>query len=324
MLSCFMVFRRTHTPFVETPIGKAKAQYDKEKEHRFFNQFHSVLILLIYEVLLAISWEPQVLNYNSVDTWFTVTQSYIMYGTLPFSIYFILTYGNVLYRDWFGLKTRQERKKDREEGKKKAKEGKKDWKPDPKKPYRPNYWYLFPFLLGESLFWAFVLFALLGWVVFGLLVIPFEEIHIGIALDTVRSLKNFQSNPLQDLSLAFGAGYYEEFLFRGLLFMLIAFLAEKFKRFSNFKISLSKVEGIPLKYPEFKRKESNFISALLLAIALYALSHYLLPFADDANVYTFLYRCLFGFAMYLIFVYRGWAVLIWSHTLYDLLYFLFV
>ncbi|MCI4667548.1 MAG: CPBP family glutamic-type intramembrane protease [Bacteroidia bacterium] len=319
-----MVFKRLNTPFVETPLGKAKADYDKAKGFRFFNQFHSVVILLVYEILIAISWDPDVMNYNAVDVWFIFANSFIMYGTLPFSLYFIFRFGRSMYQDWFGIKNKQERKKDKETKAKKEKEGKKDWKPEAKKPYRPNTWYLLAFTLGEALFWAFAIFALLKWVVFGLLLVPFEEIHVGVALDTVRSLKHFSSSPVQDLALAFGAGYYEEFVFRGLLFMFLVWLSGKNKRFANFKISLKAVDGVPLKYPEFKRKESNFVTAMIFAILIYALSHYLLPFADEANAYTFLYRCCFGFAMYLIFVYRGWAVLIWAHTLYDLLYFLFV
>lgn len=319
-----MVFKRLQTPFEETNLGKAIAQYDKTKAHRFYNQTHSLIILLVYEILLAISWEPEVMNYNAVDAWFTFLQSFVKYGTLLFSLVFIFIYGWQMSLDLLGRKNRKERKKDREEKKKKEKEGKKDWKPEAKKPIKVNIWYLGPFILGEALFWAFALYCLLQYLVFGLLLIPFEEIHIATSLPGVFSLRHLHSNPVQDVALAFGAGYYEEFIFRGLLFMLIAWAAGKYKPFNNLKIGLKNVEGIPLRYPEFKGTEGKFINALLVAVLIYSISHYLFPFADTANAYTFIYRTFFGVAMYLIFVFRGWAVLIWSHTFYDLMYFVFV
>lgn len=319
-----MVFKRLHTPFYERPIGKALQDYDKYRNHRFVNRFHSVIILILYEVILMLSWDPDVLKYNAIDIWFVLLHSYIQFGTLLFSLFFIITFSKHLYYDYFGLKDGKERKKDREDKKKKEKEGKKDWKPEKKKPFQLNLWYLFPITFAEAFLWAFLIFALLRYVVFGFLVISLDEIHIQTALDGVWTLKDYHTNPFQDLAIALGAGFYEEYIFRGLLFMLLVFLAGQFKRFSQFKINLKDVPGIPLRYPEYKRKDNKWVTTMLWATLIYGLSSYVLPFSDVPNIYTFLYRCAFGFLMYLIFVYRGWSILIWTHALYVILYFLFV
>lgn len=102
---------------------------------------------------------------------------------------------------------------------------------------------------------------------------------------------------LQWIALSLGAGLYEELFFRvilvGLLLYLFRFL--------------------------FAKKTHASIAAVFLAAILFSVIHYIGDFSDTFTISSFLFRFLFGLALNLIYVTRGFGVAAWTHAIYDLL-----
>ena len=310
-------------PFIDKPIGQFFEDYAYGISHRFFNQFNSLILLVVFEVGLAFSRDPQLVNYNAVDTWFIIPVKYIQLGTLPFSILLIAYFGGNIVFDWLGIKTPGEIRSDGKERKRREQEGRRDWKPAPKGAFRPNLWYQL-FIVAEGFVWGGLIYVLLQWGVFFLLKFLFGDFSIPPSIDAVGTLKHYLSNPLQDMSLAFGAGFYEEFVFRGLLFMGLVSLAGRVKFMQKLKSDMMPVEGVFLKIPAYNPKSNAFVNLLMIGLIIYVLSHYIVPFGDIPNVFTIVYRAFFGYAMYRIFASRGFSIVIWTHAWYDFLYFVFV
>ncbi len=97
------------------------------------------------------------------------------------------------------------------------------------------------------------------------------------------------------LSLSLGAGLYEELVFRVLLVGGLAFL-------------LGKVTS---------RRELSYVIAALVGAFLFSVVHYIGAFGDPLQVGSFLFRFLFGLAMNVVFLLRGFGVAAWTHALYD-------
>lgn len=306
--------------FEEKPFREALKAYEDANKNRFFNQGHSVLMLVGFEVLFAISRTPQVTAYNGVDAWFKTLLTVVQFGTLPISIVIICISGRFMLYDWMGWRTKKERKAEKEKKKKDKK-----YESKRKKKYRPN-WYYFFFMMVEGFVYAIVLRALIPGITFVLTFVSTPHFRFTFSLDEVDSTRHLLSNPLQDLALSLGAGFYEEYLFRGALFGLLVMLAKQNKRFKRFAAETDTVTGMFLTFPKFKWGNPQFNSIIIFATLIYALSASLPfpPFADSLTLYNLLYRFLFGIAMYAILVYRKFAVAIWTHAFYDLWYFLLV
>jgi hypothetical protein len=103
------------------------------------------------------------------------------------------------------------------------------------------------------------------------------------------------------LIMSLGAGFYEEIAFRVLLFGLgakaLIFLADI---------------AMPL-----KRLMFQLIWALVCA-AIFSGWHYVGHFADAFDLRSFTFRMVCGLVFTLIYVFRGFAPAVWTHTLYDL------
>jgi membrane protease YdiL (CAAX protease family) len=301
--------------FVESDLYKAIQTYLDATKHRFYEMGHAVLILLVYELLFRLSYNPRVYQFEGVDAWFQLT-GVLPGGTLLISFFLIAYWGHLLYLDWIGKKDWKEFQKDRQEKKKN-----KDFKPKDKSPFRPNLYYFGGQVL-EGFVYGSLMIMLLPWAVYQLIRLPLPELAIPQPLDSQESMYPYLTNIVQSISLAFGAGFYEEMIFRSLLFVAIGRAAKQVKFFKQFETELAPVSDISGKIPKYKPNDQKFRVAIAFGTLIYALSHYVLPFGDAFHVYSFLYRFVFGLLMYYIFVSRRLAVAAWTHTFYDLWYYL--
>ena len=286
--------------FVETELYRSIDKYNKTTGHRFYEFAHLIVVLLFYEILLLLSYNPNVLAYNGVDAWFKFSQAAIPHGTLFISLFLVINWGNYIRLDWIGEKDRHELRKDYEEKKKKGK----NYKIVPKKPFRPN-WYYFAFMFFEGFVYGSLIFALLRYFIMALGDIIDPNLTVPLSLDSSIALRDFHTNIFQDISLAFGAGFYEELIFRGFLFVGIAWLAKKVKMFSRFKAETAPISRMKINVPKYKPKDMGFWTVVAFGTLIYTLSHYLYPFGDVFSIYSILYRFFFGLIMFIIFVQRG-------------------
>lgn len=307
--------------FVETQFYKAWEAYDDETQKRFYSYAHSLILLLVYEILIFLSFNPKVYNYNGVDLWFKVSQI-LPKGTLFISLILIGLGARTLYLDWMGKKTRKEQKKDWSDGKKNPR-----FKPKSKNPFRPN-WYYFGMQIVEGLVWGSLMLMILPYLTFGLL-LPLSagspgDLHVftGSAFDANDVLRNFHTNFFLNIGLAFGAGFYEELIFRGFLFAGLARLVKQYKWLSDLKAESVTVDVFNFSLPKFNPKDRGFLLVILVGTTIYVLTHYLMPFGDTLNFYNFSYRFLYGLIMYYLFYRRRFVIAAWTHVFYDLWYFI--
>ena len=95
---------------------------------------------------------------------------------------------------------------------------------------------------------------------------------------------------------AVGAGLYEEFLFRFLLFGFLFWAGKKI----------------------FSDKVIPGILAGIVASILFSAYHYLGSLAPPFELYSFLYRMVGGMVLTAIYYYRGFAIAAYTHAFYDL------
>ncbi len=119
------------------------------------------------------------------------------------------------------------------------------------------------------------------------------------------------AGPFVGFVMSLGAGFYEELMFRVILFglglKLILFLTTRQK--------------LGLFGPDQRRW--TFASVLITlgwavaAAAVFSGVHYVGSLADSFSMPSFVYRFVLGLVLTLIFVTRGFAVAVWTHALYD-------
>ena len=100
------------------------------------------------------------------------------------------------------------------------------------------------------------------------------------------------------LMLSLGAGIYEELLFRVLL---VGALAWAGKRLLGWR---------PL--------VAGIVAAVVGAL-IFSAFHYIGPFGDKLDVYSFTFRTLAGLFFSGLYLLRGFGVTAWTHALYDVL-----
>jgi len=102
------------------------------------------------------------------------------------------------------------------------------------------------------------------------------------------------------LVLSLGAGIYEELLFRvlivGGIFLVLRLL------FPNQRILM-------------------YIVAAVIGAVSFSLIHHLGSLGDPWELAVFLYRAIFGLVFNIVFLVRGFAVVAWTHALYDVMVF---
>jgi CAAX prenyl protease-like protein len=97
--------------------------------------------------------------------------------------------------------------------------------------------------------------------------------------------------------LSLGAGLYEELLFRVLLVGSLAWAGRRLLGFRPF------VAGM---------------WAALLGAVVFAAFHYIGPYGDRLEAYSFVFRTIAGLAFSVLFLVRGFGITAWTHALYDL------
>ena len=99
------------------------------------------------------------------------------------------------------------------------------------------------------------------------------------------------------LSLSLGAGLYEELVFRVILVGGLFWLLNKLGA----------------------RRRTAYVVAAIVGALLFSAVHYIGVFGDPFAVGSFLFRFLFGLAMNVLFLVRGFGVTAWTHALYDVM-----
>ena len=98
--------------------------------------------------------------------------------------------------------------------------------------------------------------------------------------------------------MALGAGIYEEFVFRVIMISAGIFF---FHKLLKWNLNTSKILSI-------------IISALLFSIF-----HYLGKLGDAFAMRSFLLRTLAGLILAIIYIFRGYGITVYTHTIYDLI-----
>ncbi len=97
--------------------------------------------------------------------------------------------------------------------------------------------------------------------------------------------------------MSLGAGVYEETVFRlGIMTGIVALL--------------DRILGL--------RRWLAVLVALVVSAALFSAMHHIPPYGDPFRVGLFLFRLLAGICFGLLYWYRGFAVAVYTHALYDL------
>lgn len=153
-----------------------------------------------------------------------------------------------------------------------------------KRLFRPGQWFL---LLGEGL----TLGLLLGFAVVSLL----EHAHV------LSDTHARRYSVMQALSLAAGAGYWEELVFRLLLVGGPIAIARRIFRGGSVG---DKVRVLAVG-----------VAAIFISACCFSLAHYV--GSETFVAYSFWYRTMAGIIFALIFLLRGFAVVAYTHFLYD-------
>lgn len=98
------------------------------------------------------------------------------------------------------------------------------------------------------------------------------------------------------LMLSLGAGIYEELLFRVVLVGLLAWSA---KRVLGWR---------PL---------PAGIAATILGALIFSAFHYIGPYGDPLDIYSFVFRTIAGLFFSGLYLLRGFGITAWTHALYD-------
>lgn len=120
-------------------------------------------------------------------------------------------------------------------------------------------------------------------------------------LETILTMNVYNSvealNKIQLFALSLGAGLYEELFFRVILVGGLSVLLMNF----------------------FSKKGTAYTLAALIAALIFSGVHYIGQYGDFFTLGSFLFRFLFGLALNVIYVTRGFGIAAWTHAIYDIL-----
>ena len=131
----------------------------------------------------------------------------------------------------------------------------------------------------ESVFWATILYFLLA---------KFMLVLMNPIGKTI----------IQQVTLAIGAGIYEEFLFRLVLISV-----------------LSRLIGFVFLWENVYRK----LAALILAAIMFSAFHFVGDYGDYFSIELFLLRSFAGIILGILYFIRGFGITAYSHSIYDLI-----
>jgi len=146
-------------------------------------------------------------------------------------------------------------------------------------------WQRFALMLTEGILYAVAMRLAANYVVGRMLLAPAEVPQIGL---------------LGSLVLSFGAGFYEEVAFRVILF--------------GFGL---KVMGWLHPFPD--QVEKLFVATVWAVVTSAAFSawHYVGALGEPFDPQSFLFRWVCGFVFVVIYAFRGFAPVVWTHAIYD-------
>jgi hypothetical protein len=143
-------------------------------------------------------------------------------------------------------------------------------------------------VVGESAVWALLMLFSVGMAV--------KQLTPGLyAGDPALGL-----GPFEKLVMAAGAGFHEEVVFRVLLFS------------GGARLLISLLRARPLQ---------AFVLSALLSSLVFAFVHHLGPGGESISMAAFSFRTLAGLYLCGLYAARGFAVAVYTHTLYDCLVF---
>ena len=144
------------------------------------------------------------------------------------------------------------------------------------KSIRPDYLFI---MIFESVCWALILYFLLS---------KFMLVLMNPIGKTIT----------QQVTLAVGAGIYEEFLFR---VMLIS--------------GLTGIIGFVFLWSEKVRKAA----ALIIAAGIFSAFHFMGDYGDFFSMELFLLRFFAGIVLGILYIARGFGITAYAHSIYDLI-----
>ncbi|HLR77307.1 MAG TPA: CPBP family glutamic-type intramembrane protease, partial [Balneolaceae bacterium] len=105
-----------------------------------------------------------------------------------------------------------------------------------------------------------------------------------------------QLSMIQKIALSLGAGLYEELFFRVIL-----------------------VSGLLYIFKFFAQNNAAFLLSIITAALLFSAVHYVGPLGDSFTAASFVFRFLFGLALNILYLRRGFGVAAWTHAFYDIM-----
>ena len=149
-------------------------------------------------------------------------------------------------------------------------------KADKKKELKSNFLF---FMFIESVLWSFILYLMLSKFML-VLMNPMGKMI------------------LQQVTLAIGAGIYEEFLFRVLLIA-----------------GLTRLLGFIFLWKQLSRK----IVALIISGGIFSAFHFMGEYGDFFSMELFLLRSFAGIILGVLYLFRGFGITAYTHSIYDLI-----
>lgn len=144
---------------------------------------------------------------------------------------------------------------------------------------------VFARMFGESLLLSLALGVVVGT----------ATVHVVGPLRSLAAGGGLDGTPLERLTLAIGAGLYEELLFRVIIVALIA---------NGFRLlGASRAVGGAF--------------ATVLGALLFSAFHYIGAFGEPLRLESFVFRTIAGLAFSALYLLRGFGITAWTHALYD-------
>ena len=150
---------------------------------------------------------------------------------------------------------------------------------------------------GPSLHFRFLFLMLIESVVYAFAMFQCLELVTTAIQRSVSSLAAIGPDNWVPLSLAVGAGVYEELVFRFLFIGGGLFVLTKFAKWNRFV---------------------SIVLLLFLSSVVFSAIHYVGPFGDEPDTFSFIFRTLAGATLGFIYITRGLGIAAWSHALYNI------
>ena len=157
-------------------------------------------------------------------------------------------------------------------------------------PIKPTY---LGWMIGESALYAVVLAFLISSIV-GLIFSSALSIYVPAI---IQDSSVGQPGKMMMLVLSIGAGLYEELIFRVIMVGGIFWVLNKW----------------------LEKRNLAYVIAAVIGAFIFSAVHYVGPLGDAFALSSFTFRFLFGLALNVIFLVRGFGVAAWTHALYDVL-----